>query len=459
MDFFIDFTEVKKLLTFLNTYIFGPILPPLILGAGLFLSLKLGFFHLRHPLLVIKSLGGENKSRASSIRALCLALAGTLGVGNIAGVASAIAMGGAGAVFWMWVSALFSMILKYGESMLGVKYRQRISEGSREYTGGAFVYMKSHGNSVLALIFAILCVVTSISMGSVVQSNAIAVSLEASFNVPSAICGAVLSVLTIFVISSGRGRIAGFTVLAVPVFCLIYILVSLYVIFTNIGQLPGVMYRILSEAFSFESAAGGVMGYSIVRAMRFGVARGILSNEAGSGTSVTAHATSDTNSPCRQGLFGIAEVFIDTIVLCSMTAFVILIADNSVSGEPAMVTAIRAYSKYIGEIAPGFMSVSVVFFAFATIICWSFYGVEAVRFIVSSYNFKFGFEKTKQLYFFVYSISVLLGCVVPGGLMWELSDLSTAVMTIINTSYIIKCTGEIKCETNKFFEVINTKSE
>lgn len=446
------------MLTFLNTYIFGPVLPPLILGAGLYLSVKLGFFHLRHPLLVIKSLGSKGKGSASSFKALSLALAGTLGVGNIAGVASAIAAGGAGAVFWMWVSALFSMIIKYGEATLGVKYRQRTGEGSKQYTGGAFVYMKSHKNPVLALVFAALCVVTSISMGSVVQSNALAVSLKESFNVPPLICGAVLSVLTLFVISSGTGKIAGFTVLAVPVFCVIYIIVSLYVIFTNASEIPGVLYRIISEAFSFESAAGGAMGYMVVRAMRFGVSRGILSNEAGSGTSVTAHATADTDIPCKQGLFGIVEVFVDTIVLCSMTAFVILIADNAVPGEPAMIMSIRAYSKYVGETAPGFMSVSVAFFAFATIICWSVYGVEAVRFIVGNCSKKISFEKTKHLYFFIYSVSVLIGCVVSGTLMWELSDLSTAVMTIINTSYIIKCTGEIKCETNKFLEVINRKS-
>ena len=440
--------DAVRVLSFINTYIFGPVLPISVFAAGFFMSVKLKFFHITRPKTVLRGIMRSGGDGTSPFKAMSVALAGTLGVGNIAGVAAAIASGGAGAAFWMWTSALFAMILKYAETVLAVKHRRVISEnGKKRNTGGAFVYMAASGHRRLAFLFALLCIVTSVSMGSIVQSNAIAVSLKNSFSVSAPICGGILTVLTFIVITGGFSMISDLTVYAVPMFCLLYTAISLYIIFTNICELPAVISRILSEAFSLRCVGSGVMGYGIVRAMRFGVARGILSNEAGSGTSVTAHASSDAKSPCEQGFFGILEVFVDTIVLCSMSAFVILLSGDVSPEDAAMVTAIKAYSRFIGGFAPGFMSVAVVFFAFGTIICWSVYGVEALRFLISDYSLKLSFAKCKKLYYLIYSLSVLGGCVISGEFMWELSDISTALMTIINTAYLISAANEVRHES------------
>lgn len=436
------------LLSFINTYIFGPALPLVVFASGLYYSLRLRFFHLRRPQALLEAIMHTGDKGTSPFKAMTVALAGTLGVGNIAGVSAAIASGGAGAVFWLWASALFAMPIKYAETVLAVGHRRVIHEGGkRRNTGGAYIYMSDGGHRRIALIFALLCILTSFGMGGIVQANAIAVSLNSGFSLSPHICGVVFAVLTFGTICGGFERISDFTYLAVPAFCALYVAVSLYIIFANVGALPSVLCRIFSEAFSLRSAGSGILGYTMMRAMRFGVARGILSNEAGSGTSVSAHAASDANTPCEQGIFGILEVFVDTIVLCSMTAFVILLADNVESGEAAMVNAIHAYGRFIGSIAPGFISVSVTFFAFATIICWSVYGVEAIRFILSDYMPRMPIKRARRVYFVVYSLSVLVGCVISGELMWELTDAATAIMTLINTGYLIGSASEVVAES------------
>ena len=439
------------IINFLNTYIFGPALPVAVFSVGLILSAKLKFFPLLKPKKTFAPLFRSSGTGNSPVKALSVALAGTLGVGNIAGVAGAISLGGPGAVFWMWLSALFASVLKFSEILLAVKYRRSIREnGKRRFTGGAFAYMSAHGHRRLGFVFALLCVITSITMGSIVQSNSMAVAFEKSFGLSPYVVGAITALLTLLIISGGFSSVASITVRAVPAFCIIYTAVSLYVILTNASRLPGVIEMILKDAFSFRSAGVGVVSYGFIRAMRFGVARGILSNEAGSGTSPTAHAGSDTSSPCEQGFFGIAEVFIDTILLCSLTAFVILLS-GKYTGSDAMLISIDAFGVFIGRAAPYFISLSVGFFAFATIICWSVYGVEALRFLLDDY-----FTGAKRgillfAYRLLYSLSVLLGAVIPASVMWELSDLSVAVMTLINCGYILYLSGEIKSDTDKYF--------
>lgn len=436
------------LLSFINTYVFGPVLPLAVFAAGLYYSFKLRFFHLRRPQALLGAIMHAGDKGTSPFKAMTVALAGTLGVGNIAGVSAAIAAGGAGAVFWLWASALFAMPIKYAETVLAVRHRRVIHEGGKSRnTGGAYIYMSDGGHRRIALVFALLCILTSFGMGGIVQANAIAVSLNSGFSLPPHICGVIFAALTFVTICGGFERISDFTYLAVPAFCALYVAVSLYVIFSNIGALPQVMRTIFSEAFSFRSASSGVFGYMIMRAMRFGVARGILSNEAGSGTSVSAHAASDARLPCEQGIFGILEVFVDTIVLCSMTAFVILLAGDIEVGDAAMVNVIRAYGRFIGSAAPGFMSVSVTFFAFATIICWSVYGVEAIRFILSDYMPRASMKPARRIYFVAYSVSVFVGCVISGELMWELTDATTAVMTLVNTGYLVGSASEVVAES------------
>lgn len=433
-------------------------MPITVFGAGIYFFIKLGFYKKGSLKIFTHGIRGALCGEVSPFKAMSLALAGTLGVGNIAGVAAAISTGGAGAIFWMYASAIAASALKYAETVLAVKHRRKIIEGGQERsTGGAFVYMKAHGQKRLALVFAALCVITSFSMGAVIQSNAVAVSLESGFGVSANISGALLALLTFVLISGGFKRIADLTVYAVPLFCALYSGVSLFIIFANITRMPGVLSRVVSEAFSLKAAGGGVLGFGILRAIRFGVARGILSNEAGSGTSVTAHAAADAKYPSEQGIFGILEVLVDTVLMCSMTAFVILLAPQTAPGEAAMVIAIRAYTYFCGSLAPGFMSTAVVAFAVGTVLCWSVYGVEALRFITCDYLKRLDFDKAKRTYYAVYSLCVFAGAILSGEFMWELSDFTTAVMTLVNVSYLVYCINEVKSETKAYTAVITGK--
>ncbi|MBQ7821416.1 MAG: sodium:alanine symporter family protein, partial [Clostridia bacterium] len=238
-----------QILSLLNTYVFGPALPIAVFSAGLFISCKLKFFHLTKPMTVIRGITGAKRDGTSPFKAMSVALAGTLGVGNIAGVAAAITAGGAGSIFWMWLSALFAMILKYAETVLAVKHRRIINEnGVNRFTGGAFVYMSEGGRRHLGLLFTVLCIVTSVSMGSIVQSNAIAVSLESSFGLEPCVCGAILAFITFFVISGGFSKVSEITFYAVPLFCLLYTGISLYIIVINASRLPDVVSQIVTEA-------------------------------------------------------------------------------------------------------------------------------------------------------------------------------------------------------------------
>ncbi len=438
----------NEIITFLNGKIFALFLPIAVFGAGIFLYFKLRLYRKNTLKTIFSGIKTKQSGEISPFKAMSVALAGTLGVGNIAGVASAIASGGAGAIFWMWVSAIVASVLKYGETLLALKHRRRLSDGT--YTGGAYYYMKDSQHTRLALAFAFLCVLTSFCMGGIVQSNAIAVSLKAGFNIPVFVSALVIALLCFTVISGGFKKIAELTVFAVPILCLLYMGVSLYIIIANTDKMPEVLARIIKSAFSFKPCASGLFGFCISRAIRFGVARGILSNEAGSGTSVSAHAASDTKTPVNQAFFGMLEVFIDTIVLCSMTAFVILLAPEGVISGTSMLTAIGAYSHFLGNIAPGFMSTSVTFFAFGTIICWSVYGSFALRFLIAEAKIKS--DKIQKYYYFVYSLFVLAGAYVKASFMWELCDFTTSVMTLINTGFLIYASGEIKSETLAYFE-------
>lgn len=424
----------------------------IIFGAGVFTALKIGRLPIKCPR------EAKKKEGVTPTKAMFTALAGTLGVGNIVGVASAISLGGAGAVFWMWLSALAAAALKYAETVLAVKHRYNVIEKSGTRNGGgAFAYMYDGGKRRLGLAFAFLCTLTSFPMGAIVQSNAISQSIENSFGIPKYITGVTLALLAYFVISGGLCKIADITYFAVPVFCILYSAVSLYIIIINAARLPEVLARIIGEAFSLKASGGGIFGFAAFKAIRYGVARGILSNEAGSGTSVSAHAASNAESPVKQGMFGIFEVVIDTLILCSMTAFVILLSPDGAVGADPTVTVIRAYSSFLGNIAPGFMSTSVTVFAFGTVICWSVYGSEALSFFVSRSRVKVNLEKTKKCYYTVYSAFILAGAVISSTLIWELADFSVAVMTIINTCYLVTALNEVKNETNAYMLCHNTK--
>lgn len=443
----------------LNSFLSGSVLPVLLIGAGVYFAVRLRFFFLVHPIKYIKDLfSASGGGGTSPFKALTVALAGTLGVGNISGVATAIASGGAGAVFWMWISAFAAMSVKYAEVALAVKYRKtRFAGGRCEHYGGAPVYIAEglplyigrKSAVALSVFFSLLLVSNSLVTGNIVQVNA---ASSVSSEIPKIAVGIVFALLVAVVASGGMKRVGDFTSAVIPVLSVTYFLLSLYIIISNAPAVPRVFGRIFSEALSLRSCVGGAAGYGVMRAVRFGVTRGVFSNEAGCGTAPTAHAAADTKSPHHQGCFGIFEVFCDTVVLCSVTAIVILLAGES--GKEAIPLVAASYGKFTGKAGEIFILASVAVFALATVICQSYYGVEALSFVTK------GKRCAKTVYIMFASACAILGSVMSSSLMWQIADLQISVMTIINTLVVFVLSDEIfKTKKTKAIRVTRPHTE
>lgn len=436
----------------LNKYIFGAGVPLFLFLAAIMLLIKLRGKPLIHPVKMIRSMFKKKEGAGvSPIAAVLLALAGTLGVGNIVGVASAIAMGGAGAVFWMWVSAIMAMMLKYAEVLLAVLHR-RVRGG--EYYGGAMYYMrdffascKKYGMGLIfAGIFALLCIINACGMGCVIQSNAISEAFYGIIGFPKLAIGAVVAALSALVFFGKGKRIFSVTEKLVPAVSVLYFVMAAIVIGSSIERVPQVFSDIISDAFRVESAAGGFFGFFLSKALRFGTIRGLLSNEAGCGTAPIAHASSSTDSPAEQGFLGILEVFIDTIVLCTMTALVILLNWNRAekfADNPIMMT-FSAFSAVLGRTSELLLCISVFLFAFATIICWGYYGKECIYYFSKK-------KSARNVYFAIYVLLALLGAIIPLDFLWGITDLAIGVMTLMNIFVLWALRGEVKAETEKYF--------
>ena len=447
------------MLEFINDNIISVLTPILLLVSGLYFSFKLNWFYVRHPIKMIRSMLSKPKNGGiSPFRAVTLALAGTLGVGNIAGVASSIAIGGFGSVFWMWVSAAVAMVLKYAEIVLAIRHRRR--EGD-EYRGGASYYIldffaskgKGAFGKVLGGVFALLCIVNAVTMGCVIQSNAISTSFEGVTGVPTWIIGAILAILCAIVISGNAKWVSAFSEKTVPIMTVGYVLLSVAVIAARWELLDDAIAAIFKDAFAFDSAAGGIIGFAISRGMRAGCMRGLMSNEAGCGTAPTAHASADTNFPAAQGVWGIFEVFVDTVVLCTMTALVILVAIPDLHDfglSPAMMT-VRAYSSALGTWAEYFFAAAVFCFGYATLICWAGYGLESVRAISIK-------KRYKRLYLFAFFLCVPLGALVAPDAVWDLSDFAIASLTAINLAVLLLMRKSVRDETQRFFHPRQAKN-
>lgn len=431
---------------FFNKYIFGVGVPLALMLSGLFYCVRLRFFHFLHPIKLLRALKPtEKKSGVSSAKALTLALAGTLGVGNMVGVASAIVLGGFGAVFWMWVSALVAMILKYAEIVLAMRYRRYDAEGRPH--GAAMYYIRKCFRGrlgiVLAGIFALFCILNAFSMGSMIQVNASASAMNGVFGLPQIAIGIIFALITLVAMQRGRSGILTLTEKLVPFMTGGFVLLSLAVIFTRPTDALGALRSIFSDAFNIKSGLAGVTGFFLSGALRYGTMRGILSNEAGCGTAPAAHAVSDCKIPARQGVWGILEVFVDTILLCTLTAIVIIIGFGSVdaSGDYMMIT-LNAYRASLGSAAGYFIAIAVLLFGLATVLCWAHYGMECLEYFSRRKSVKKGF-------IFLYTASVLLGSVVSTDLIWEAADLFIGVMTFINLSVIVLMSREVREETER----------
>lgn len=438
------------LLEFFDRYVFGVLTPLALMIAGVFYAVRLKFFHFRYPRRLMRGMLSDSGGGGNSpLRALSLALAGTLGVGNIVGVASAIALGGFGSIFWMWMSALAAMLLKYAETVLAITHRRRGLDG--EYHGGAMYYIKdrfsSIGNEAMggiaAFAFAVLCIINSLTMGCMIQTGAVTTAFEGVCGLDPAFTGGVFAVIAAAVIIKGSKSIASMTEKLVPLMTLLYFVLSAAVMLREPAATIDAFRAILADAFTADSAAGGALGFLVSRGICYGTMRGIMSNEAGCGTAPIAHASSGVRYAASQGVWGILEVFIDTILLCTMTAIVIIInydiAAESIN-DPMLMT-LRAYSASLGGWSEYCMCAMVLFFGFATVICWAHYGMECLSYLTKK-------PWAKRIFIALYFLSMLWGSVGAPALAWGLADLALGSMTLINLAVICPMHSEVARETD-----------
>ena len=384
----------------------------------------------------------ENKA-ISQFQSLCTALAATIGTGNIVGVATAIILGGPGAIFWMWIMAIFGMMTNYSENVLGIYFRRKGQND--EWHGGAMYYLKDGlggykgmktVGTVLAILFSLFCLIASFGIGNMSQVNSIAGNMEAAFNVPTWVSGIALVIIASIVILGGLKRVAAVTEKLVPFMAIIYIIGALVIFFTHITAVPVVFGAIFKGAFAAKSAGGGIVGYGLQKAITWGFKRGAFSNEAGLGSSVMVHSSSNVKEPVRQGMWGIFEVFADTIIVCTLTAFAILstgVVDlqtgHMISQSTGAGLVGEAFSTVFGGFGPKFIAIAILLFAFSTVLGWSHYGVTAWQYL-------FG-EKTQVIYKVLFVVMIFFGSTMSLSLAWDLSDTFNGLMMIPNLIGVI----------------------
>lgn len=447
--------QIEKINSIINGLVWGVPAMVCITGVGLILSFRTRFLQLRKFSYAIRvTLGRIFRKRDASdgaitpFQAVCTALAGTIGTGNIAGVAGAIAIGGPGAVFWMWISALLGMCTKFAEVTLAVYYREKSDSG--EYVGGPMYYIKNGLSKkwhFLAVLFSLFGALTVFSTGNAAQVNTIITSIneallnyslveKAQLPIVNLISGIIIAILVALILLGGIKRIGNVAERLVPFMALLYVLLSLGVILLNIQRVPEVLLSIVGGAFRPASVTGGIIG-SVFLSMQKGVSRGIFSNEAGLGTGSIAHACADTQKPVKQGFFGIFEVFADTIVICTMTAFVILCSGVSIEFGQAAGAAltISGFTSTYGSWVSIFTAVAMCSFAFSTILGWGLYGARCVEFLFTS--------RAVKPFMVLYSLVSILGATMNLGLIWDIADTFNGLMAIPNLIALLLLSGKL----------------
>ncbi|MEC6748079.1 sodium:alanine symporter family protein [Marinilactibacillus sp. XAAS-LB27] len=440
--------QVMKVNEFVNNLVWGWPFLLLIFGTGIFLTAFTGFisfrkfgYIIRQTFFKIFSKDQVGEGEITAFQAVSTALAATVGTGNIAGVGTAIAIGGPGAVFWMWIAALFGMTTKYGEVVLSIKYREKTEDG--RFVGGPMYYLTKGANMKwLAIVFAVFGTLATFGIGNMVQSNSVADSLNATFGINPLITGVVLAVLVALVILGGIQSIGKVTEIIVPFMAAIYIIGGVSIILLNITLVPEAFRVIFHDAFTGSAATGGFVGSSIMLSVRYGVARGVFTNEAGLGSAPIAHAAATTDHPVRQGLWGVFEVFADTLVLCTITALVIVMTgayDSGLDGAPLTTAAFEEGLVYGGYV----VTFGLIFFAFSTLLGWSYYGERCMEFL-------FG-PKSIIVYRLVYLPLIVVGSV--GGLraVWALADTLNGLMALPNLIGLLILSPVIVKLTKEYF--------
>ena len=452
---------MNDLIAELNAAVRGPVMIALLAGTGIYLSIRTGFPQVRRFRYIMRNTAGsllrrekeEKGNNISPFQAVATALAGTVGTGNIAGVAGAVFIGGPGAVFWMWLTAFFGMCTKYAEIALAMKYRKRDGEGV--YRGGPMYYITGGlGKSWrwLAAVFAVLGALASFGIGNLAQSSEIAGACASLFGMRPMATGLILAALVTVVLAGGVKRIGQITALLVPVMSGFYLLAGLAVILLRLNDVPSALVSIFREAFSLKAAGGGAVGCVIVNAMRQGVSRGVFSNEAGLGSAPIAHAASSTQNPVDQALWGVFEVFFDTIVICTITALTLLLSGFELGSEALAAypsqgaAAAAAFNAVLPGQAGGFIiQVSLLFFALSTILSWSYYGECCLGYLTRE-------NRTFRLaYRTVFIFLCIAGATGSGRLMWEIADTLNILMAVPNLAALLGLSGIVVKMTRDYF--------
>ena len=429
-------------LTSLNNFVWGPVMLGLLVGTGLYLNVILRFFSFRNWIHAYKLLwqGRSHQSEKGEIspwNALMTALAGDIGTGNIVGVATAIAIGGPGALFWMWVTALVGMMTKFSEIILAVKYREKTPAG--RWVGGAMYFIKNGLGPKwkwLGTFFAVFGFIACFGIGNLVQVNAIAVSMDKTFSVPTWVTGLVLLFFLALILLGGVKRIGAVAGRLVPFMALIYVVFALIVIIMNITEVPRVFWWVVSEAFTPTSAEGGFAGATVLLTIRMGVARGIFSNEAGLGSTPMAHSAATAKSPLQQASIGMLDVFIDTLVVCSMTGFAILVTGvwNAGADHAGLLTHM-AFEKVFPHVGDLVVTCSLTLFAFTTVLGWAVYGERCVIYLIGDGAVKY--------FRIVFCLVAAIGSVMALNTVWLISDTANALMAFPNLIGILLLSPKI----------------
>jgi AGCS family alanine or glycine:cation symporter len=439
---------LEQILNDIRDLIWGLPLIALLVGTGIYLTILLKGLQLRklfHSLWLAFIKRREEKSEGdiSHFQALMTALAATVGTGNIAGVATAIAIGGPGALFWMWITGLFGMATKYAEAVLAVKYRIKDKYGNM--SGGPMYYLSNGMNlKWLGALFAVFASVAAFGIGNMVQSNSVADAVKYSFNLPVEITGIILALATGLVLIGGIKSIGKVTGILVPFMVVFYFLAALFVVMIHIDQIPSVIRHVLVEAFTDTAAAGGFAGATLMLTIRSGISRGVFSNESGLGSAPIAAAAAQTKHPVTQALVSMTQTFIDTIVICSMTGFAILVSNVLPSGATGAPLTQQAFETALpGQWGGVIVSFGLIFFAYSTILGWSYYGEKSLEYLLG--------ENSVKPYRFVFVIVVFIGAVVKLDLVWTLADIMNGLMALPNLIALLGLSGIVAAETRNYF--------
>lgn len=432
------FSALKDMISALNGIVWGPPMLVLILGVGLYLSIRLKGLTIQKLGLSFRLLfsGFSSSSVSSSVspdtnqgdisrfNALMTSLSATIGTGNIAGVATAIFLGGPGALFWMWCTALVGMATKYAEAVLAVQYRQKDQDGN--YVGGPMYYIR-HGLGEnwrwLAIAFAVFGMLAGFGIGNTVQANSVADVLQKEFSIPVELSGAVMAILVAAVILGGVKRIASVAGALVPFMAVAYVVCGLLILAIHFTQIPAALSLVVTEAFTPTAATGGFAGATVWAAIQWGVARGVFSNEAGLGSAPIAHAAAKTNSPVEQGLIAGLGTFIDTIIICSITGLVIIISGEWTSGKTGAALSSQAFSASI-PFGNYIVIIGLCVFTFTTLLGWSYYGERCVQYLFGT--------KSKLIFRVFWVIAVYIGATSELSFVWLLADTLNAMMALPN---------------------------